>query len=110
MPQRVSDLWRRVIAFPNLLLAHRKARRGKRGRPEVAAFEFELEPRLFALQRELAGLTYIPGPYRSFTISEPKPRLISAAQLCRSIRRLKKSAAAQQMRPHSSACALPWLA
>jgi retron-type reverse transcriptase len=34
---------------------------------------------LFALQKELASQTYIPGDYRYFTISDPKKRIISVA-------------------------------
>jgi len=79
MPSRASGLWPRLTSFANLLLAHRKARRGKRGRPEVAAFEYDLEANLLSLQRELLARTYAPGPYRAFTIREPKARLISAA-------------------------------
>jgi len=45
----------------------------------VAAFEFHLERQLLRLQDELRQRTYTPGPYHSFTICEPKPRLISAA-------------------------------
>ena len=61
------------------MLAYRKARRGKRDRPDVAAFEFGLERNLLALHSELNEQTYCPGPYRAFTIREPKARLISAA-------------------------------
>jgi retron-type reverse transcriptase len=72
-------LWPRLIAFPNLFRAARQAERGKRFRPDVARFHFHLERALWALHTELAGHTYRPGPYRSFTIREPKERLISAA-------------------------------
>ncbi len=53
--------------------------RGKRSRGAVAAFTFQLEDNLFQLQEELAAETYRPGHYTSFTIHEPKKRLISAA-------------------------------
>jgi retron-type reverse transcriptase len=79
MPQRIGNLWPALVSFENLLLAHSKARRGKRDRPEVAAFEYELERGLLRLQRELEDRTYRPGTYRTFTIREPKERLISAA-------------------------------
>lgn len=45
----------------------------------MAAFEHHLEENLLALQRELQAKTYRPGAYVSFTIHEPKRRLISAA-------------------------------
>ena len=77
--KRLGNLWERVIAFDNLLLAYRKARRGKRRRPPVARFEMRLERELFTLQRELAHNEYQPGVYRLFTIYERKPRIIAAA-------------------------------
>ncbi|NIP68963.1 MAG: RNA-dependent DNA polymerase, partial [Planctomycetales bacterium] len=63
----------------NLYWAFRKARQGKRSRPDVAAFEFNLELELPRLQEELADESYRPGPYRHFTRYERKPRRISAA-------------------------------
>lgn len=68
-----------VYAWDNLWLAWRRASRGKRGRPAAAGFEYHLEDNLVALQHELQTRTYCPGAYHSFTIREPKRRLISAA-------------------------------
>lgn len=68
-----------LASWENLLAAFRNASRGKRGHPEVAAFEHRLEDNLIALRAELQERTYSPGPYRSFFIQEPKRRLISAA-------------------------------
>lgn len=68
-----------LTSWPNLLLAYRKAAKGKRGHANVAAFEHHLEDHLFQLQHELQTQTYHPGPYTSFYIHEPKRRLISAA-------------------------------
>ncbi|NIR90838.1 MAG: RNA-directed DNA polymerase [Gammaproteobacteria bacterium] len=77
--KRVGGLWLRLVSFDNLLLAYRKARRGKRARPGVAEFELGLERNLLALQDELVTGRYRPGAYRQFTIYERKPRLITAA-------------------------------
>ena len=76
--KRIGGLWDRVVAFENLLLAYRKARRGKRGRIEVARFGCDLEVELLKLQAELNSGDY-PGSYRQFTLYERKPRVISAA-------------------------------
>jgi RNA-directed DNA polymerase len=65
--------------WDNLLLAYRKASRGKRGHADVAEFEYRLEDNLLQLQRELRDQTYQPGKYHSFYIHDPKTRLISAA-------------------------------
>ena len=73
------NLYPVVHDFENLYRAYRKARKGKQGRAEVAAFGFFLEDNLAQLQDELAAQTYRHGTYRSFTIHEPKRRLISAA-------------------------------
>ncbi|MCB9108832.1 MAG: group II intron reverse transcriptase domain-containing protein [Anaerolineales bacterium] len=72
-------MYTKLTQWDNLLLAYRKAAKGKRGQPNVAAFEHRLEDNLLLLQTELADQTYRPGPYTSFTIHEPKRRLISAA-------------------------------
>ncbi len=74
-----KHLYEQVCDWDNLYLAYRKARRGKRGRPPAATFEFDLEANLVTLQRELQEKTYRPGAYSSFYIHEPKRRLISAA-------------------------------
>jgi retron-type reverse transcriptase len=77
--KRVGNLWPRLVSWDNLLLAHHQSRRGKRGRPEVARFERDLEPELIALQRELEAGEYRHGPYRLRTITEPKTRVIAAS-------------------------------
>ena len=69
----------RVFDWENLQTAYRKASRGKRGHPNVAAFEYRLEDNLLQLQHELETKTYEPGEYHSFYIHDPKKRLISAA-------------------------------
>ena len=68
-----------VYAFSSLYAAFRRARRGKRSRPEVADFEYNLEAELLSLRDELATYSYRPGPYRSFVVRESKRRLVSAA-------------------------------
>ena len=77
--KRVGGLWEGLTSFANLLAAAEGAAAGKRKRPDVAAFEIDLEPKLMRLRRELLDGSYQPGRYRTFTILEPKPRRISAA-------------------------------
>ena len=72
-------MYSKLCSWDNLLLAYRKASRGKRGQANVAAFEHRLEDNLLQLQAELLTHTYQPGLYTSFYIYEPKQRLISAA-------------------------------
>ncbi len=74
-----KNLYPKIYAFETLEPAFRKARRGKRHQPNVAAFECNLDLELLALQDELADESYRPGGYRHFTIYDGKPRRISAA-------------------------------
>jgi retron-type reverse transcriptase len=77
--KRHGHLWENVISFEALLRAAGQAGKGKRFRPDVAAFHFNLERELWALHEQLSMRTYRPGPYRTFFVCEPKPRQISAA-------------------------------
>jgi len=74
-----ASLYARIHTWDNLLLAYRKASKGKRSKEPAARFEYHLEDNLITLQDELRTKTYHPGAYNSFYIHEPKRRLISAA-------------------------------
>lgn len=74
-----KNLFPQIVAFNNLLLAAQLAQRGKRKNPVVAQFNINLEKELWRLHEELVGGTYQPGPYHTFHIEDPKPRMISAA-------------------------------
>ena len=77
--KRYGNLWERLVSWENLVRAAHKARRGKRDRPAVQRFEFDLENELLALRSELLAGTYLPGTFTTRWIARPKPRLISAA-------------------------------
>ncbi|WP_166822424.1 reverse transcriptase domain-containing protein [Thalassoroseus pseudoceratinae] len=77
--KRHGNLWPTLTSFKHLLRSSEKAKRGKRFRPAVARYEFNLERELWKLREQLQKRTYRPGHYRSFYIYEPKKRLISAA-------------------------------
>lgn len=77
--KRHGELWQDIITFPNLLLAAKKAQRGKRLRGNVVEFNYNLENNLLQLQAQLQDRCYQPGAYHTFEIFEPKPRIIAAA-------------------------------
>jgi RNA-directed DNA polymerase len=68
-----------VANFRALHAAARGARRGKHLSRVSARFFVDLETELFALERALRAGTWRPGPFRSFVVADPKPRVISAA-------------------------------
>lgn len=74
-----KNLFCKIVSFENLLLAAKRAAKGKREKPNVMAFFFHLEDNLCTLQDELNKGVYLPGGYKTFHIYEPKPRMISAA-------------------------------
>lgn len=73
------DRWPQLISFENLWTAYLAARRGKRARPAVAAYDLCAETHLLRLQERLAAGTYEPGGYRTFVVREWKRRVVSAA-------------------------------
>jgi len=74
-----KQLYHQIYDFANLLQAFRNARKGKKNKRNVAAFEWQLEDNVLQLQQELQNKTYQPGAYRTFKIYDPKERMISAA-------------------------------
>jgi retron-type reverse transcriptase len=74
-----GELFRALCDPAHLIRSARAASRGKRLRSHASAFLLDLEPECFRLAAELATGSWQPGGYRTFTIREPKPRLISAA-------------------------------
>ncbi len=79
MPKTYRHLWPELVSFENLWAAYLAARRGKRRRPAVAAYELDAETRLLRLQERLEAGDWQPGSYRTFVIREWKRRVISAA-------------------------------
>ena len=79
MAKRVGHLFERIVRFESLCQAAHLAARGLWRRRSVASFLLDLEPEVLALQRELLDGRYRPRPFRSFVITDPKPRVISAA-------------------------------
>jgi RNA-directed DNA polymerase len=74
-----SEAFDTITSWENLLAAHRKAARGKRGEASAARYEYRLADRLLELQSDLKAHRYRPGDYVHFYIHEPKRRKISAA-------------------------------
>ena len=65
MPKTFGHLYEQIATFAHLLAAYRRARRGKRARPDVAAFEFRWDEQVLQRASELREGRYRPGRYRS---------------------------------------------
>jgi retron-type reverse transcriptase len=77
--KRYGNLYPQITDYSNILLAARKAQKGKRFRENVLSFNYNLEQELEKIKEELEPKTYQPGKYKTFEIYEPKRRMISAA-------------------------------
>lgn len=75
----LQNIWSSILDWENLLLAYRKARRGKRNQLEIQRFGFNLEYELSDIREQLRQKTYRPGGFRQFQVRDRKLRLISAA-------------------------------
>ena len=73
-----KNLYPQIYDFENIHRAYLKARRNKRYKAEVLEFSAHLEENLIDIQNRLVWKMYQPGPYKLFTIYEPKERLIAA--------------------------------
>ena len=71
------DWYEQIISFSNLILAWKKARKGKTKKRCVIEFEQNLRENFLALYRELKDETYKPEPLKVFILRDPKTRKIS---------------------------------
>ncbi len=72
-----EDLYSKIYNMSNLLIAWRKARKGKTKKPYVIEFEKDVLRNLFQLQKELIKESYSPKLLVTFILRDPKTRKIS---------------------------------
>ena len=72
-----KHLYWRICCLSNLILAWRKARKGKTLKPYVIEFENNLKENLLKLHEELRSQIYAPEPLKTFILRDPKTRKIS---------------------------------
>lgn len=74
--KRINNLFDKIVDYNNLYLAYMKARKNKCRRKEVIQFEQNKHNLLKQLQQQLMKGTYRTSAYKTFTIYEPKERII----------------------------------
>lgn len=72
-----NNLYPGIYDIKNLVLAWKKARKGKTQKNYVVKFEKDLPFQLKLLQKELIDQTYSPKPLQTFILRDPKTRKIS---------------------------------
>lgn len=81
MARTYSNLFEGLSSFEALYRAWRRTIKGRRHQNDVLRFERDLEGNLIDIQNSLLWKTYRTGPYRHFTVIEPKEREIAALPL-----------------------------
>lgn len=75
--KRKGNLFSKIVDMNNLILASKRAQKGKTKKREVRIWNANLMANLRLLQEELISKKYTLGEYFVFTIYEPKERIIS---------------------------------
>lgn len=70
-----------IVSLENLLEAWKEFLKGKRNKPDVQEFVFNLFDNILQLHQELANKSYEHENYYRFNISDPKPRVIHKASV-----------------------------
>lgn len=79
--KRIGNLKNRIVDFDNICLGAYKAFKGKRNKAEVKYFLDHLDENVMDIYNQLNNNCFEFGIYNTFTIFEPKERLICAASL-----------------------------
>ena len=76
-----ENLFEKIISVPNIFFSWEEFKDGKRHKPDVQIFEFDLEQNLFDLRHDLKELKYVHAPYTEFYIYDPKVRHVHKASV-----------------------------
>ena len=74
--RRINNLYQKVCSIENLQLADSIARKGKSKQPGVIEHDQNREENIQKLHEMLVNKTYQTSEYTTFTIFEPKERVI----------------------------------
>jgi retron-type reverse transcriptase len=74
--KRINNLYQRICSVENLQLADSIARKGKLNQPGVTRHDRNRDRNIQQLHEMLIGKTYNTSQYTTFTIYEPKERII----------------------------------
>tara|TARA_Y100000310_G_scaffold321014_1_gene378077 strand:- start:1198 stop:1767 length:570 start_codon:yes stop_codon:yes gene_type:complete len=75
-----KNLYEEIYSMKNLILAHKKARKGKTKKKYIVEFEENLAYNLKILHDELKNQTYYHKPLTTFILRDPKTRKISKSE------------------------------
>ena len=74
--KRIGGLYDKIFNIDNLILADKKARKGKSKQYGIKIFDLHREENIYVLQEMLKSKTYKTSKYTTFTINEGKERAV----------------------------------
>jgi len=74
--KRLNNIFQQIISIENLTLAESKARKGKSKQYGVKVFDKNPEENISNLHKMLSDREYKTSQYTTFTVFEPKERLV----------------------------------
>jgi len=74
--KRINNIYDGIISIENLLLADKKARKGKAHRKDVKQHDKQRGCNILTLHNALAEQTFHTSNYTTFPVWEPKERLV----------------------------------
>ncbi len=74
--KRIGNLYEKIISIENLKIADKNARKGKKHQYGVQLFDKNSEQKLIELHETLKNKSYKTSKYKTFMITDPKPREI----------------------------------
>lgn len=78
MPKKIKNCFLEKLTFSKLLEAHYRAKKQKTLKKEIILFELNLENNIMNILNSIKNGTYKVGKYYSFTVYEPKERIIQS--------------------------------
>ena len=79
MPKTVRNKFQKALTYENLMEAHKKSQKGKKGRENVIKFNLKQEEYVDWLYEQIKTKKYKHGGYTTFYVTEPKLRKIEAS-------------------------------
>ena len=77
--KKFKHLFEKLCSWQNIILAWRKARKGKTKKEYVLEFESDIKNNLSLIKKELENLSYYPKPLKRFIVQDPKTRVIHSS-------------------------------
>lgn len=78
MSKTIKNCFNKKLTFDALIKAEERARKGKNSKREVLIFNMDLETNIYNILNKLKKELYKTGKYRTFTVYEPKERVIKS--------------------------------